>query len=277
MSFFKKWLGNPTDLKSHAEIAAMLHQAVQDAGMDCGVPELGATANDTYLPLASGRVAVGHFYRLYAQAPEQLDALVAEFVRLNAAAPPPLPLQAEQVMPMVRNVAWLQDLYQTLSEAGEAENWRKHVLAVRLEGDLLLTFVQDNGDKIRTLGEADLHALNLADMSALYELALDNLLRRAEQKIDIKGGNGRYRVRLDGVFDAALITLADALAEQMQFRGHPVFALPSRNELFVGDSADVEVMAQLQALAAKRYAAAAFNISRKLYVLENDGLAEWGV
>ena len=102
-------------------------------------------------------------------------------------------------------------------------------------------------------------------------------LRRAEQKVDIKGGNGRYRVRLDGVFDAALITLADALAEQMQFRGHPVFALPSRNELFVGDSADVEVMAQLQALAAKRYAAAAFNISRKLYVLENDGLAEWGV
>ena len=91
MSFFKKWLGNPTELKSHAEIAAMLHQAVQDAGMDCGVPELGATANDTYLPLASGRVAVGHFYRLYAQAPEQLDALVAEFVRLNAAAPPPLP------------------------------------------------------------------------------------------------------------------------------------------------------------------------------------------
>ena len=106
MSFFKKWLGNLTELKSHAEIAAMLHQAVQDAGMDCGVPELGATANDTYLPLASGRVAVGHFYRLYAQAPEQLDALVAEFVRLNAAAPPPLPLQAEQVMPMVRNVAW---------------------------------------------------------------------------------------------------------------------------------------------------------------------------
>jgi hypothetical protein len=36
-------------------------------------------------------------------------------------------------------------------------------------------------------------------------------------------------------------------------------------------------MAQLQTLAAKRYAAAAFNISRKLYVLENDGLAEWGV
>ena len=57
MSFFKKWLGNLTELKSHAEIAAMLHQAVQDAGMDCGVPELGATANDTYLPLASGRVA----------------------------------------------------------------------------------------------------------------------------------------------------------------------------------------------------------------------------
>ena len=54
MSFFKKWLGNLTELKSHAEIAAMLHQAVQDAGMDCGVPELGATANDTYLPLASG-------------------------------------------------------------------------------------------------------------------------------------------------------------------------------------------------------------------------------
>ena len=108
----------------------------------------------------------------------------------------------------------------------------------------------------------------VCDEAQLVAQAMDNLTRRMPA-MEVVGGDGRYRIALDGFFDASLILVSDEWTGPLALRGEPVFAIPSRDQLMVCGSDDEKAVAELADIAPRIAADDAYAISARVLMLRD--------
>lgn len=194
-------------------------------------------------------------------------------------------LDLELLMPVVKTTDWLATVIQqrrALDEdpgKGSEDDPNKHArsdadkgsdkgsgkdLVVQpLLGDLIVTYAQDLPKSLEYVKRGDLKGL---DEASLCAHALANLEGRSSA-LTIVGGEGRYRIELDGFFDVSLILIASTWVQHLSLAGDPVFALPCRDQLMVCGSDDHQAVAELAEMAPRIAAESAYAITGQLLVL----------
>jgi hypothetical protein len=196
-------------------------------------------------------------------------------------------LSAEQgldlalLMPVVKTTDWLATVIQQRGELdrepGKAsdndpnkhsdrhagKDSDKDLIVHPLLGDLIVTYAQDLPKSLEYVKRGDLGGLNEASLRAH---ALANLEGRSSA-FTLVGGEGRYRIELDGFFDVSLILIASTWVQHLSLAGDPVFALPCRDQLMVCGSDDHQAVSELAEMAPRIAAESAYAITGQLLVL----------
>lgn len=142
------------------------------------------------------------------------------------------------------------------------------LIAQPLLGDLIVTYAQDLPSSLEYVTRGDLRGL---DEASLRAHALANLEGRSSA-LTIVGGDGRYRIELDGFFDVSLILIASTWVQHLSLAGDPVFALPCRDQLMVCGSEDRQAVTELAEMARRIAAESAYAITGQLLVLRGGTL-----
>lgn len=194
-------------------------------------------------------------------------------------------LDLDLLMPVVKTTDWLATVIQQRGAMdkdpgkGENEDPNKHsrsdadkgagkgsdkdLVVQPLLGDLIVTYAQDLPKSLEYVKRGDLSGL---DEASLRAHALANLEGRSSA-LTIVGGEGRYRIELDGFFDVSLILIASTWVQHLSLAGDPVFALPCRDQLMVCGSDDRQAVIELAEMAPRIAAESAYAITGQLLVL----------
>jgi uncharacterized protein YtpQ (UPF0354 family) len=204
---------------------------------------------------------LGNAYAAYAQAPADLDIILA--MHLDAA---PAGAQADpatrraSILPVVKTTLWLSASVKQMESAGVRDT---PFITDALADDLVTVYVEDRPEAMSYLPPRELETLGVA-RDTLHSLALENL-RRFLPQITVEGQDGRYGVRLDGNYDASMLFLAHEWRDKVEIDGDPVFALPARDELLVCGERDEDGVRALRDMAARIMAQSQFGLSALLY------------
>lgn len=128
-----------------------------------------------------------------------------------------------------------------------------------LVSDLIIVFAQDLPDTIRYVKSRDLEGV--CEEAQVVSRAMSNLAARVPA-LEPVGSDGRYRIELDGFFDASLILVASDWIQPLALEGEPVFAIPCRDQLMVCGSANSEAVAELEEIASVIASSEAYGIGR---------------
>jgi hypothetical protein len=206
---------------------------------------------------------MGNAYTQYRNDPDALDAVLeAQLASARAAAAPQQPLNLNFVLPLVKPRSWLAT---ASAQTGDAIDF----LTRPLVSDLIIVFAQDLPDTITYVKDKDLEGV--CEEAELVSRAMANLAARVPA-LEPVGGDGRYRIELDGFFDASLILVASDWLQPLALEGDPVFAIPCRDQLMVCGSANSEAVTELEEIAPMIASKEAYAISGELLTLRNGAL-----
>ncbi len=199
-------------------------------------------------------------------------------------------LDLELLMPVVKTTDWLATVIQQRgaldqdpgkgahedpnkharsdADKGSGKGSDKDLVVQPLLGDLIVTYAQDLPKSLEYVKRGDLKGLGEARLRAH---ALANLEGRSSA-LTIVGGEGRYRIELDGFFDVSLILIASTWVQHLSLAGDPVFALPCRDQLMVCGSDDRQAVSELAEMAPRIAAESAYAITGQLLVLRGGTL-----
>ena len=232
-------------------------------------PELVAEriATDVRLQWADGGTMtqfMGNAYTQYRNEPDALDAVLeAQLASARTTAAPQQALDLNLVLPLVKSRSWLA--------TASAQTGAGADLLIRpLVSDLIIVFAQDLPDTITYVKGSDL--VGVCEEAQLVSRAISNLAARVPA-LEPVGGDGRYRIELDGFFDASLILVASDWIRPLALEGDPVFAIPCRDQLMVCGSANAEAVAELEEIAPAIASNEAYRISGELLTLR-DGVLQ---
>ena len=265
MSFFSKLFGRePKTMDWRQFIQHFAERIRRDCAADVQI-EWGESLEDTVLQVGEGRLYLGNHYARYLQSPADLDALLAAntaVVRQMMAERPPA--RAEQVFPVIKNGLWLEQLRQATQVSGTEPE--ESVIYRPIAGDLVLLYMLDTGEAMRSLSREDAVAAGLADDAALHYTALANLRQYMQDKIQIEHveESSLTQILLDSDYDASLILLLDEILPS-----DPVLAIPARNVLILCNPSDERAIATLKVAAAQIAEEAPYTISTLLYQYHN--------
>jgi len=205
---------------------------------------------------------LGNAYTQFLVNPGDLDALLAAQLASARATAQVEGLDLARVMPLIKSRAWL-------ATATEQAGDRADFVLRPLIADLIVVYAQDLPDTISYVRGTDLDGV--CDEAQLTARALANLSERVPA-LQIVGGEGRYRIELDGFFDASLILVAAEWLDDIAIEGDPVFAIPTRDQLMVCGAADPDAVAGLAEIAQRITQSDAYDISGRLLTLRNGAL-----
>lgn len=221
----------------------------------------------------SANLQVGNAYQRYLNAPDDLEATLAD--QVASVRDVQRQLSAEDaaagegvVLPLIKTLGWHEAAMRQLraSEPGRESPFVIEPLA----GDLVVTYVLDTPASMSFLSPAQAAQRELHG-DALRAHALDNLAQRLPE-IELKGGEGRYAARLDRNYDAGMVLLFERWRERAPVRGEPVFAVAARDELMLCGSDDRESVESLREIAQEIARTSAYGLSAGLYVWRDGGL-----
>jgi uncharacterized protein YtpQ (UPF0354 family) len=212
---------------------------------------------------------LGHFWAEY-RTGVTLDSVLDRLMRSSIVverATPDVEAGRRSIMPVIKTIDWHRTSLAQLAKAGLDLNdpQNQPFILRRLAGDLVVTYVQDTGDSMSYVGNADCRKLGL-DLDELHAIAMNNLERDALPRLEIRGGEGRYAARLDRNYDASMVLLFERWSDQMDLDGDPVIALAARDELLICGSDDEEATTSLRAMAADIASRAPYALSNALFV-----------
>lgn len=234
-------------------------------------PEIQARRVDTEIHLSwrdggTMKQFLRNAYASYVGDPDALDAVLqAQLASARSSAAPQDPLNLDLVLPVIKTTQWLQ----TVQREAHPDHADFVMVSRALVGDLIVAIAQDRADAISYVNVKDL--AGVCDEAELFERAMINLARRADDLVT-KGGGGRYRVELDGFFDASLVLIAEDWLAPLGLQGDPVFAMPCREQLMVCGSSDERSVASLAEITPEIARGSAYAISDVLYVLKGGEL-----
>ena len=201
-------------------------------------------------------------YASYEQDPEALarifEAHLANALEVSSGSKV---LDPALILPVIKTTDWLSA---TMQQRGHPATEDRALIVHPLAGDLITVYAQDlaasieyikRGDLTETIGEVQLR-----------EQALANLLQRSSS-LHLAGGDGRYRIELDGLFDSSLMLVASAWIDKVQIAGNPVFAVPCRDQLMVCGEEDLDAVAMLAEVAPQIAKDSSYPVSAKLFIL----------
>ena len=180
------------------------------------------------------------------------------------------PARADQVFPVIKNGLWLEQLRQVTQVSGTEPE--ESVIYRPIAGDLVLLYMLDTGEAMRSLSREDAVAAGLADDAALHHTALANLRQYMQGKIQIEHveESSLTQILLDSDYDASLILLLDEiLSSDPVLPANPVLAIPARNVLILCNPSDERTIATLKVAAAQIAEEAPYTISTLLYQYHN--------
>ena len=206
---------------------------------------------------------LGNAYAHYREDRAALDpVLEAQLASARAAAAPEQSLDLTLVLPMIKSRSWLAT---ATAQAGPGVAFVTRPFV----SDLIIVLAQNQPSTLAYVKVTDLN--DTGDEAIVFARALANLAVRVPE-IETIGADGRYRIELDGFFDASLILLAADWVVPLMLEGHPVFALPSRDQLMVCGSDNVKAVTELAEIAPLIAADAAYAISGSLLTLRDGKL-----
>lgn len=219
------------------------------------------------LTLPGGRT-VNHFmknaYASYEENPEALaqifEAQLANALELSSGS---RVLDPALILPVIKTTDWLHAATQ---QRGQPSAEDLSLIVHPFAGDLITVYAQDLPASVEYIKRRDL--TETIGEAQLTELALANLVQRSSS-LHLSGGEGRYRVELDGLFDSSLMLVASAWIDKVEIVGNPVFAVPCRDQLMVCGEGDLDAVVMLADIAPKIAGESSYPVSGRLFVLRD--------
>jgi hypothetical protein len=219
---------------------------------------------------SSQTVFLDNLYVVCQAQPHKRDAEISRFAKLMVDGPAVEVVLPKSIVPLIRDGAMVGEMEEHLSskEPGAA---KPKLACEPLGADLVIIYVADNPQTIQYLTTDVIAEMNLAGRT-LRELAVENL---NEILADVKseGANGIFFFSAGGCYEPSLL-LMDRIWNKFAelVKGEIVFGIPTRDALFVADSAVPEAVAHLRKIVPEIHGKAPYRISNKLYVRRRDGI-----
>jgi hypothetical protein len=176
--------------------------------------------------------------------------------RVPPVSPPPLPLVADRILPLLKPEDDLRLLH----------GYRKQHRRVRtpFTAGLAVAYVIEGQFQVTVITEGMLSAWGLG-MDELHRMALGNLRAKTQHLLDELGGPQTEYVALDG-FDAARLLVSDLIVPPGI--ADPVLAIPHEHACLIAPAADA---AALAARAADMHAAGELPLTAQVFTVSPDG------
>lgn len=206
-------------------------------------------------------------YTQYLQDPTAKEHLIHRMIRsaLESNSTDPGKPDPSTIVPVIKDRPWLEEVRRSILERGDQP---PELVYESLNDELVIIYAQDLPVNIQYLEPSAFRALGL-DTSALRALACGNLERRLPS-IERHVYNGTYMLTAGGNYEASLILLDFIWTDSsLVINGEPVFAIPSRDLLFITGSLDEEGLSKVRELAAEASVQGAYRLTPQLFVRRN--------
>lgn len=213
---------------------------------------------------------MGNHFRQYLRHPEDVDEIIARglLVIAQMQATEEAPISAAQIMPVLKHMHWVEDIAGRMREDGKEPE--DELIASPFAGDLMLTYMLDLGEIMRTVKRSDLGELNIGDDAALLATALANLRAYAREQMEVVSSESSSlcQIVLDTNYDASLLLLLEEMlaSEVVTIVGDPVVAVPARELFLLCSAEDKQALAEMRDVVAQVSAQSPYLLSELLYV-----------
>ncbi len=209
-------------------------------------------------------------YDLYLQDEAAMQQIIGQYAAalLESVTRVDEALSAENIVPVIKDTAWLAEVARVTSEQGQESAPELYTRAFA-EG-LIVVYAEDTPTNIRYVGRADIEEIGVADDS-IAELSIENLLARLPE-IQVHGSDGLYMVTAGGYFEPSLMLVDDMWnADNFDVQGETVVCVPARDTLLVTGSQDEDNLEKLVEISEEIYAESPYRLTTKLYVWRRGG------
>lgn len=196
----------------------------------------------------------------YLQDPTAKLAIIERYVAsLAETSQPTEPLRPQQIVPVIKDASWLQDMKRAGGE-GMAEQ-----VFEDFNGDLVVVYAEDTPSSTRYFSPDDLQKSGIG-RSELRALAVSNL-RRLLPPTEIHGGPLVSMLTAGGDYVASLLLIDDLWSSgQLKVDGEIVVAVPTRDVVLFTGSKNDEGVAKLRAMAHKAVSEGSYALTDRLFV-----------
>lgn len=251
------------------------------AGVRQRLPGVPVVVSGLRLRVGDAALDLGNAYRRYLEAPEALEAVLAQVADLATTGleqPEGAP-EAERfhdlapyLLPRVQSERWLAEAGE--GDAAPAAGW--------LANGLVVCYVVDRPETAYvtylTVGEAARLGVSLIE---LHEAAAANLAMRSDAlRVRFEQREGRtalVELAAEDDFAASRILLGTILRNLADpFRGPILAGLPHRDRLLLIDGSRPDLAAETAARVAAEFSASPHGLSPRLFELREQELVAWG-
>ncbi len=203
-------------------------------------------------------------YSEYQQDPDAREELLKRRIEsLIEVSAQPAPLVAANIVPIVKDRAWLAETDAVARRNGA----RKPLTRVveDLNETLVIVYAEDTPTNIRYFGDDDLAKAGV-EKAKLRQLAIANL-RRVLPKLEIHAGEDLTMLVAGGNYEACLLLLDDLWnGGPIKVDGEIVVAVPARDLLIATGSNNQKGITRLREIAAEVAAQSPYSLTQELFV-----------
>jgi uncharacterized protein YtpQ (UPF0354 family) len=213
---------------------------------------------------ATSSAFLDNAYSQYESDPDSRQDIIEQHVaaRVEAEAEPE-PLNPANIIPVIKDRAWLEEVKRSVAAGGGKEPFNQVV--EELNDVLVIVYAEDTPRNIRYFSAEDLAKAGV-ERTKLRALAVTNL-RRVLPEIELHDSPLVAMLTAGGTYEASLLLLDDLWGgDKLKVNGDYVVAVPSRDLLLVTGSRNQDGLARLRELAEEVAATGSYTLTSELFV-----------